>query len=119
MINKAVLALQTEILQSNFEYVHQVINRQLQIGSVLFFTGLRGNSLNVKSVYKLHRLLEEPQNFPTLMWVDFRNNNGINTIPGQFVQLLIERRKAHSALKKTVDENASISVQDAINGKVV
>lgn len=73
----------------------------------------------MKSVYKLHRLLEEPQNFPALMWVDLRNNYRINTIPGQFVQLLMERRKTHRPLTKTADENASISVQDAINGKVV
>lgn len=53
------------------------------------------------------------------MWVDFRNNNGINTIPGQFVQLLMERRKQHRALRKTEDEKESISVQDAMNGKVV
>lgn len=67
----------------------------------------------------LHRLLEEPQNFPALMWVDLRNNYGINTIPGQFVQLLMERRKTRHPLTKTADDNASISVQDAINGKVV
>ena len=85
---------------------------------VLFFTGLRGNSINVKSVFKLHRLLEEPQNFPALMWVDLRNNYGINTIPGQFVQLLMERRKTHHP-STTADEKASISVQDAINGRVV
>lgn len=54
------------------------------------------------------------------MWVDLRNNYGINIIPGQFVQLLMERRKTHHRpLEKTADENASISVQDAINGKVV
>ena len=86
---------------------------------VLFFTGLRGNSINVKSVFKLHRLLEEPQNFPALMWVDLRNNYGINTIPGQLVQLLMERRKTHYPLTMTADENSSISVQDAINGNVV
>lgn len=86
---------------------------------VLFFTGLRGNSINVKSVFKLHRLLEEPQNFPALMWVDLRNNYGINTIPGQLVQLLMERRKAHHPLTMTADENSSISVKDAINGNVV
>lgn len=82
-----------------------------------FFTGLRGNKLNIKSVHKFHSLLEEPQNFPSLMWVDFRNNNGINTIPGQFVQLLMERK--HRALKQTEGEKESISVQDAMNGKVV
>ena len=63
--------------------------------------------------------MKVPQNFPSLMWVDFRNNNGINTIPGQFVQLLMERRKQHRALRKTEDEKESISVQDAMNGKVV
>lgn len=74
----------------------------------------------MKSVYKLCHLLEEPQNFPKLMWVDLRNNYGINIIPGQFVQLLMERRKTHHRpLEKTADENASISVQDAINGRVV
>jgi len=73
----------------------------------------------VKSVYKLHHLLEEPQNFPALMWVDLRNNYRINTIPGQLVQLLMERRKKHRPSTKKADENAFISVQDAINGNVV
>ncbi|KAL9984375.1 hypothetical protein ACROYT_G006661 [Oculina patagonica] len=85
----------------------------------LCFLGLRGNKLNIKSVHKLHYLLEEAQNFPSLMWVDFRNNNGINTIPGQFVQLLMGRREKHRALPKSEGEKESISVQDAMNGKVV
>lgn len=84
-----------------------------------FFTGLRGNKLDIKAVQKLHSFLEEPQNFPTLVWVDFRNNNGINTIPGAFAQLLMERRIKHRALKQTDDEKSSFSVQDAMNGKVV
>ena len=72
------------------------------------------------SVLKLNYLLEEPQNFPLLMWVDFRNNNGINTIPGQLVRRLMERReKRRDTKRQTEDEKESISVQDAMNGKVV
>ena len=54
------------------------------------------------------------------MWVDFRNNSGINTIPGQLVRRFMERREKRRAMKRqTEDEKESISVQDAMNGKVV
>ena len=73
----------------------------------------------MKAVYKLHSLLEEPENFPTLVWADFRNNKGIITIPGAFVQLFMQRRTNYQATKETSDKKLAISVQDAMNGKVV
>ena len=81
--------------------------------------GLRGNKLDMKAVHKFHSLLEQPQNFPTLVWLDFRNNIGINTIPGELVQLFMQRRTNHRGSKETADEKSAISIQDAINGKVV
>ena len=92
---------------------------KMTVVSYVFAAGLRGNKIDTKVVYKLHTLLEEPENFPTLLWVDLRNNDGIITLPGQFVQLLMERRKKTNALKNTEDEKSSVSVQDAMNGKVV
>ncbi|KAM7425784.1 Leucine rich repeat containing 75B [Porites harrisoni] len=85
----------------------------------LLFLGLRGNKLDNRVVFKLHKLLEEPDNFPALVWTDFRNNKGIITIPGAFVQLLMQRRLTFNAEKEeTPDERVAISVQDAMNGKV-
>ncbi|KAM7439957.1 Leucine rich repeat containing 75A [Porites harrisoni] len=85
----------------------------------LLFLGLRGNKLDNRVVFKLHKLLEEPGNFPALVWTDFRNNKGIITIPGAFVQLLMQRRLTFNAEKEeTPDERVAISVQDAMNGKV-
>ena len=83
------------------------------------FSGLRGNKLDIKAVIKLQSLLEEPENFRALVWADFRNNKGIITVPGEFVQLLTRGRTKHQASEETTDEKLGISVQDAINGKVV
>ena len=80
---------------------------------------MRGNKLDNRVVFKLHKLLEEPDNFPALVWIDFRNNKGIITIPGAFVHLLMQRRLPFNAEKEeTPDERVAISVQDAMNGKV-
>ena len=84
-----------------------------------FILGLRGNKLDMKTVYKIHSLLEQPENFPSLVWLDFRNNIGINTIPGELVKLFMQRRTKHRDSKETADEKSAISIQDAINGKVV
>lgn len=81
--------------------------------------GLRGNKLDMKAVHKFHSLLEQPGNFSTLVWLDFRNNIGINTIPGELVQLFMQRRTKHRGSKETTDEKSALSIQDAINGKVV
>ncbi|CAH3014174.1 unnamed protein product [Porites evermanni] len=82
-------------------------------------SGLRGNKLDNRVVFKLHKLLEEPDNFPALVWTDVRNNKGIITISGAFVQLLMQRRLTFNAEKAdTPDERVGISVQDAMNGKV-
>ena len=87
--------------------------------NLFFYLGLRGNKLDNRVVFKLHKLLEEPGNFPALVWTDFRNNKGIITIPGAFVQLLMQRRLTFNAEKEeTPDERVAISVQDAMNGKV-
>lgn len=82
---------------------------------------MRGNKIDTKAVHKLHMLLTEPEKFPALVWVDFRNNKGITTVPGEFVQLFTQRRTKHQASKETDEEREKsvISVQDAINGNVV
>lgn len=82
------------------------------------FSGFRGNKLDMESVHKLHSLLKHPENFPYLVWVDFRNNKGITTIPGDLVQLLRQRREKHRDLNEAVDETSIISMQDAITGRL-
>lgn len=96
-----------------------ILSSLLIIFDFYFFLGLRGNQIDMKLVLKLLTLLKDPKYFPNLLWVDLRNNNGIITIPSQFVQLLMERRTQLIALKDTDEKKKSISVQDAINGKVV
>lgn len=96
-----------------------ILSSLLIIFDFYFFLGLRGNQIDMKLVLKLLTLLKDPKYFPNLLWVDLRNNNGIITIPSQFVQLLMERRTQLIALKDTNEKKKSISVQDAINGKVV
>lgn len=96
-----------------------ILSSLLIIFHFYFFLGLRGNQIDMKLVLKLLTLLKDPKYFPNLLWVDLRNNNGIITIPSQFVQLLMERRTQLIALKDTNEKKKSISVQDAINGKVV
>lgn len=84
----------------------------------LHYLGFRGNKLDMESVHKLHSLLKNPENFPYLVWVDFRNNKGITTIPGDLVQLLRQRREKHRDLNGAVDETSIFSVQDAITGRL-
>lgn len=96
-----------------------ILSSLLVIFDFYFFLGLRGNQIDMKLVLKLLTLLKDPKYFPNLLWVDLRNNNGIITIPSQFVQLLMERRTQLIALKDTDEKKKSISVQDAINGKIV
>lgn len=81
------------------------------------FSGFRGNKLDMGSVHKLHSLLRHPENFPYLVWVDFRNNKGITTIPGDLVQLLRQRREKNRGLNGA-DETSIINVQDTITGRL-
>ena len=72
----------------------------------------------MKAVHKLLSLLEDPENFQTLLWVDFRNNKEINTIPGKFVDLLAKRKERNSSMRKASDEEIRLAVKDAIRGKI-
>lgn len=82
-------------------------------------SGLRGNKLDMRSVYNLLNILEQSEHFPTLVWVDFRNNKGINTIPGELVQRFTKRRTRQQGSNEDAIGKTVFSVQDAINGRVV
>jgi len=99
-------------------FVGVICQMSLFVPFIQTFSGFRGNKLDMESVHKLHRLLKHPENFPYLVWVDFRNNKGITTIPGDLVQLLRQRREKHRDLNGAVDETSIISVQDAITGRL-
>ncbi|XP_068743149.1 uncharacterized protein [Montipora capricornis] len=85
----------------------------------LHYLGVRGNKLDTVAVHMLHTLLERSENFPSLMWVDFRNNKGIITISGDLVNLLMQRRTKYRGLNGPDDRKSIISIQDAINGRLV
>ena len=53
--------------------------------------GLRGNRLDYSCVEFLDQLMQKPERFPKLFWVDMRNNVDIHTYPKSLLEAFKER----------------------------